>query len=382
MNNRPGLFALAVGTFALGIAEFAMMGILGDVAKEMNISIDRAGHLITCYSAGVAVGAPLLVFFRKLPLRKVLLILAATIVLGNVFAALSPNYTCLAVARFISGLPHGAFFGIGAIVCARLVDGSQGAAAVAMMIGGMTVANVVGVPVATFICNTFIWRYTFVLVAFSGLLAFFFIRLWIPYLSPLPDSGMKGQFRFLRSSAPWLIFGGVFFGQASVYCWLSYISPVMTDVVGFSLSDMTWIMVLVGLGMVAGNTIAGKCATKVSPSLVSATIAGMLLIILPAIYFCSPFKVISLVLAFIASACLFGIGGPQQFLIVKYSKGGEMLGGAGIQIAFNVSNACSAALGGLIISHGFRCDAISLFGIPLAAIGLACFLTFHHRFGD
>ncbi|MCI8998667.1 MAG: MFS transporter [Muribaculaceae bacterium] len=380
MKTKSGLFALAVGTFALGIAEFSMMGILSDVSKELGISVDRAGHLISAYSIGVAVGAPLLIFLRKLPLRTVLLILAATIVVGNTFAALSPGYVTLLIARFISGLPHGAFFGTGAIVCARLAEKGKGAAAVAVMVGGMTIANVFGVPAATFVSNALIWRYTFALVALFGLIAFICIRFMVPYLAPLPDTGMKGQFRFLKSAAPWLIYGGVFFGQAGVYCWLSYISPIMTHVTGFTLSDMTWIMVLVGVGMVTGNFLSGKCATRFSPAMVSATIAAMMLVVLPLIYFCSDMRLVSLILAFVASACLFGIGGPPQFLIVGFSKGGEMLGGAGIQIAFNVSNACSAAIGGAAIHHGLGFDATALLGIPFAFIGMICFMMLHHKY--
>lgn len=380
-KTKLSLLALAVGTFALGIAEFSMMGILGDVAKELDISVDKAGHLISAYSLGVAVGAPMLIFLRKLPLRTVLMILAGVIAVGNTFAALSPGYVALLVSRFISGLPHGAFFGAGAIVCDRLAPKGKGAAAVAVMVGGMTVANVVGVPAATFVSNALVWRYTFAIVALFGLLAFLSIRFLVPYIAPLPDSGsIKGQFRFLKSAAPWLIFGGVFFGQAAVYCWLSYISPIMTHITGFTLADMTWIMVLVGTGMVAGNFAAGKCATRFSPAMVSATIAAMMMVTLPLIYFCSDVRILSLLLAFVASACLFGIGGPPQYLIVGFSKGGEMLGAAGIQIAFNVSNACSAAIGGAAINHGFAYDSTALIGIPFALVGMVCFVALHRKY--
>lgn len=380
MKTKFSFWAIAVGTFALGIAEFGMMGILGDVAKDLDISVDKAGHLISAYSLGVAVGSPLLLLLRNMPLKSVLLILAAVIFGGNLFAALSPSYVALLVARFIAGLPHGAFFGAGAIVCTKLAAKGEGAAAVAIMIGGMTVANVVGVPFATFISNVLVWRYMFALVALFGLIAFLCIKFIVPYISPLPHSNIKGEFKFLRSSAPWLIYGGVFFAQAAVYCWLSYISPVMTNITGFTLSDMTWIMVLVGFGMVFGNFIAGKMATKHRPSLVSATIAGLMLIVLPALFFFSDIKFLSLLLAFVASACLFGVGGPPQYLIVGFSKGGEMLGAAGIQIAFNVSNATSAAIGGAAINYGLPYDSTALIGIPFALVGMLCFLMLHRKY--
>ena len=193
---KKSLLALAIGTFALGIAEFAMMGILSAVARELDVSIVKAGNLISAYSAGVAIGAPGLVLLRRWPLKRLLLLLTAMIAVGNAAAALSPGYYTLLAARFVSGLPHGAFFGAGAIVCSRLADVGKGAQAVAVMVGGMTVANVVGVPGATFVTNVISWRVAFAIVSFFGMLAFAGMRAWVPYLKPLPDSGLKGQFRF------------------------------------------------------------------------------------------------------------------------------------------------------------------------------------------
>ena len=169
---KKSLLALAIGTFALGIAEFAMMGILSAVARELDVSIVKAGNLISAYSAGVAIGAPGLVLLRRWPLKRLLLLLTAMIAVGNAAAALSPGYYTLLAARFVSGLPHGAFFGAGAIVCSRLADVGKGAQAVAVMVGGMTVANVVGVPGATFVTNVISWRVAFAIVSFFGMLAF------------------------------------------------------------------------------------------------------------------------------------------------------------------------------------------------------------------
>ena len=377
---KKSLLSLAFGTFALGIVEFGMMGILSDIANDLNISIIKAGHLISAYSAGVAVGAPSLLFLRKFPLRRLMLLLAAIIAVGNALVALSPNYVCLLSARFIAGLPHGAFFGAGAIVCSKLADNGKGASAVAVLVGGMTIANLIGVPGFTFMCHILSWRLPFGMVALFGLITFIAIKYWVPILSPLPDSGMKGQFRFLSKPAPWLIYAGVFFEQASVYCWLSYISPIMTKVAGFSESSMTFIMVLVGAGMVFGNFYAGRLSDKYTPSIVTAIIATLTIVLMPMMYMFASYKIPSLLFAFIAPGVLFGLGGPLQYLIVRYAKGGEMLGGAGIQIAFNVSNAVAAILGGAVIKHGFGLASPALAGIPCAIVGaIALYTLYYHE---
>lgn len=383
---KKSLLSLAFGTFALGMSEFGMMGILSDIASDLDISVVKAGYLISAYSIGVAIGAPSLLLLRKQPLRRLMLLLAAVIALGNAMVALSPSFGFLLAARFVSGLPHGAFFGAGAIVCSKLADPGKGASAVAVLIGGMTVANLIGVPAFTFVCHMLSWRLPFGIVSLIGLATFIAIRCWVPVLPSLPDTGLKGQFRFLSKPAPWLIYAGVFFGQASVYCWMSYIAPIMTKVTGFSDASMTFIMILVGAGMVFGNFYAGKLADKYSPSIVSATMAAIMIVLMPMIYLCASYKMPSLIFAFVASGLLFGLGGPLQYLIVRYAKGGEMLGGAGIQISFNVSNAVAAAMGGAVIDMGYGLASPALAGVPCAVVGAVAlyilFLQEKHRNGQ
>ncbi len=151
---KKSLFSLALGTFALGISEFLMMGILGNIASALDVNITQAGHLISAYATGVCFGAPALLFFRKTPLKKIMMVLAAIISVGNLLAFLAPGYWMLFAARFISGLPHGAYFGVGAIVARRLAKPGHEVGAVSFMIGGMTVATLAGVPLGTFITNT------------------------------------------------------------------------------------------------------------------------------------------------------------------------------------------------------------------------------------
>ena len=377
---KKGLIAIAIVTFALGITEFGMMGILEDVAHNLDISVVKAGHFITAYSTGVAVGAPMLVLLRKWPLKKLLLLLVSIILIGNVCTAVSPEYFTLLISRFISGIPHGAFFGAAAIVAERIAPDGRKAQAVAIVVGGMTVANMVGVPLATFLSNFFNWRAAFATVSVCALAGLVAIKVYLPVLSSLPDTGIKGQFHFLSKPGPWLVYAGVFFGQASVYCWLSYIAPMMIQVTHFSESAMSWIMVVVGFGMVVGNSITGKLSDRYSAARVTAIVAALLIVVMPALYFSAPYKIPSVIFAFIAPACLFGIGGPLQYLIVRYAKGGEMLGGAGIQIAFNVSNAISASLGGLVIHHGYGFAAPALLGVPFALVGSVALFVLYRKY--
>lgn len=366
---KKSLVSLALVTFSLGVAEFGMMGILGDVAASLYVDIAHAGHFISAYSLGVAIGAPMLIVLRKMGLRSLLLLLATLITIGNICSAVSPGYATLLVSRLISGLPHGAYFGAAAIVCSRLVPPEKGASAVAVMVGGMTVANLVGVPLGTYLSDNFSWRLCFGVAAAVSLAGILGIYAYVPSLKPLTDTGIKGQFRFLLHPEPWLIYCGVFFGQASVYCWFSYIQPSMTSLAGYPMADMTWIMLLAGSGMVAGNIAAGKLADKYGAALVSGTICVLLVGIMSTMYFMADSKVVSVILMFMATAGLFGLGGPLQYLIVRYSNGGEMLGGAGIQISFNVSNAMSAAIGGWAISSGFGVASTAIIGVPFALTG-------------
>lgn len=376
---NKGLFALAMGTFALGIAEFLMMGILGELAQDLDVSISEAGHLISAYASGVCFGAPALLFVRKVKLKTIMLTLAAVIAIGNLFASLAPGYWWLFAARFISGLPHGAYFGVGAIVARRLAKPGHEVAAVAFMIGGMTVATLSGVPLGTFITNHFTWRIAFMIVALTGILTFCAIRRNVADVGRLKDMGFKGQFRFLRTLPPWLIFGGVIFGQIGFYCWYSYIDPQLTEVAGFSVNQLSWLMVLAGFGMFLGNYLIGVMGVRFKPSALAATVEAVGIPMLIAFYLFSDNKVAAVLLMIAGTAILFGSGSPLQSSIVGYAKGGEMLGAASIQIAYNAGNAIAAYIGGIAIKEGYGYSAPSLVGIPFVVIGATLLYILYFR---
>lgn len=376
---KKGLFALALGTFALGISEFLMMGILSNLAQDLDISISRAGHLISAYATGVCCGAPALLFARKIPLKRIMLILAATIAAGNLLAALSPDFWCLLAARFISGLPHGAYFGVGAIVARRLASPGREVSAVSFMIAGMTVATLGGVPLGTFLTEIVSWRVAFLIVAVSGILTFIALRHWVPQVKGLPDMGFKGQFKFMGTLPPWLIFGGVLFGQIGMYCWYSYIDPQMIHVAGFPAPAMSWIMILAGLGMFLGNILAGQLSDRFKPSAVAAWVQTGGMVVLALFYFLADIQWLAVPLMMLGTAALFGSGSPLQSSIVGYSRGGEMLGAAGIQIAYNAGNAVAAWIGGRVIASGYGYTSPALVGIPLIAIGSALLFILYFR---
>ena len=375
---KKSLIALAFGTLGLGIAEFVMMGILPDVAKDLGISIPVAGHFISAYALGVCVGAPVLILARKHPLKHILLAWVTLMMVGNTCAALAPNYWVLLLARFISGLPHGAYFGVASIVAEKLADKGKGSEAVSIMIAGMTIANLFGVPLGTSLSNSISWRVTFLLVGCWGVIILYYIWRWVPHVEGLKDTGFKGQFRFLKTPAPWLILGATALGNGGVFCWYSYINPLLTEVSGFTAESITALMVLAGFGMVVGNLVSGRLSDRYTPGKVGTTVQAMICIVLLLIFFLSPYPWLSALLMCLCTAGLFAVSSPEQVLIIRVAKGGEMLGAACVQVAFNLGNAIGAYVGGLAISGGYRYPALA--GVPFAMVGFILFLTFYKKY--
>lgn len=375
---KKSLIALAFGTLGLGIAEFTMMGILPYVARDLNISIPVAGHFISAYALGVCAGAPMLIVARKRPLKHILLVLMALMLVGNLGAAMAPDYWLLLAARFISGLPHGAYFGVASIVAGKLADEGKSSEAVSIMIAGMTVANLFGVPLGTSLSHMLSWRVTFLLVGCWGLIVLYYIWRWVPVIEGLKDTGFKGQFRFLKPPAPWLILGATALGNGGVFCWYSYITPLLTNVSGFSAESVTALMVLAGFGMVVGNLVSGRLSDRYTPGKVGTVVQGMICILLLMIFFLSPNPWCSAILMALCTAGLFAVSSPEQVLIIRVAPGGEMLGGACVQIAFNLGNAIGAYVGGLALSGGYRYPALA--GVPFALVGFVLFAVFYKKF--
>ncbi len=377
---KKGLFALALGTFTLGMAEFIIEGILTDIAHNMNVSIPQAGHLISIYALGVCAGAFSLILMYKYRPKKILLFLTSLIVAGAVIAAVAPNYWLLLCARFVQGLPHGAYFGTATIVAVKMAKEGKGTQAVAMMCAGMPVANLIGVPLGTFLSHIISWRVPFLISIILGIITLTMIYRWVPDVEALPNKGMKAQFRFLRFPAPWLIIAATFLGNGGILCWFSYISPLLQQNGGFSAASISALMILAGLGMVVGNQLSAYLADRIQPGRFTCHLQFLAAAALLATFLLADLGWVAVGLMFVNCACLFGIGSPEQFLIVKHSEGGEMLGGCCIQAAFNLGNAIGAFLGGIPVSLGLEYNYPALIGMFMALAGAFCLLAFHKKY--
>ena len=377
---KKSLIALAFGTLALGIAEFVMMGILPDVARSMNISIPKAGHFISAYALGVCCGAPMLVVGHKYPLKNILIFLSVLILTGSTLAVLSQSYYMLIVARFISGLPHGAYFGVASIVALKLADEDHKASAVSIMIAGMTIANLFGVPLGTGMSAHLSWRAPFFLVIFISLLVIYYIWKWVPGVGSLPNEGFKNQFAFLKAPAPWLILLATMTCNGGIFCWYSYISPLLTSVSGFPHEALSSLMVAAGFGMVVGNLGSGRLCDKYRPGHVALCIQAFTTVVLVLIYLFAENKWITAFLMIVCAANLFAVSSPQQLLILRHAPGGEMLGGASVQMAFNLGNALGAFFGGLPIAYGLSPRYSALVGVPFVIVGIISFTVFCRKY--
>jgi DHA1 family arabinose polymer transporter-like MFS transporter len=377
MNNtkrspiKLSLISLTIGGFSIGMTEFLMMGILQDMSRSLNISIPEAGHLISIYALGVVIGAPLMVgLTAKLSPKKVLISLMLMVGVFNGLFALASSYHFLMTARLLAGLPHGAFFGIGAVVASRLAEPGREARAVSVMFAGLTVANIIGVPLGTYIGHNLSWRYSFILIAIIALLAALAVKLWMPALKANSQSSFLESFGIFRQKELWLIIGISAIGTGGLFAWISYIGPLMTEVAGFKSSSLTLIMIIAGLGMVVGNFVGGRLADRYSPITTCTVLLLTMVVVLFATVALVQFKPTAILMTFITGAVGFGMIAPMQMLIVQHAKGAEMLASALLQATSNIANALGAFLGGLPIAAGFSYTSPELVGAALAFSGL------------
>ena len=380
MNGIKGLIALAFGTLSLGVAEFVMMGLLPYIAKDFDVSVATAGHAISAYAFGVMVGALALAFLHKFKLKHIVIALVVVQLVGVVATSFANSFNILLLTRFISGLPHGCFFGVGAIVAQRIATNGKGNSAVAIMVAGMTVANVFGVPLGTALAHSVSWRVVFYLLFFWGLIVLFSVIKWLPDTGKIPPTTFKTQFKFLKTVAPWLVLLATFFGNGGMFCVLSYVSPMLTQFGSLPLSYVSAVMVGIGLSMVFGNLISGHLADKLRSGKVFMYfhIMGVVtMILMAAIGFITP---IGVVLACLIGLCLFAVGTPQRVSILHTAIGGPLIGSAMIQVAFNFGNMLGALIGGVPFTFNLNLGMVAIFGALLGILGVVCAYLYQKKY--
>ncbi|MBT1170835.1 MFS transporter [Bifidobacterium sp. SO4] len=376
---KKSLLTLSFGAFALGAAEFVMMGVLPRTASELGVDIPTAGHFISSYAIGVCFGTLMLIFGRRIAPKQLLVGFTALIAAGNLLAAFSSSYAMLIAARFISGLPHGAFFGTASVVAKRLAKPGHEAVAVSIVLTGQTIANMLGVSAGTLLGELLTWRLAFATLGLWATITLFLISLWLPNLAPIKDAGLRGQFRFLVTPRPWLILGAVLLGSSGVFCWWSYVSPWLTQVGGFPSSITPALMALAGFGMVVGGIAGGKLADLWHPGIASSLGQGMICITLLLIALDPGSMPTTALLTFLCACGMFFVNSPQQLVMVEIGEGGgEMVAAALVQIGFNFGNSIGAAVGGGVLdTFGSNYHLTALAGIPFSLVAATLLFIFH-----
>jgi len=373
---RRALLALAVGGFAIGTGEFVMMGLLPQVASDLSVSIPRAGELISVYALGVVVGAPLLTAASvRFPRKTVLLVLMSWFAAANLLSAIAPTFGLVMLARFASGLPHGAFFGAGAVVAGGLVERSRANSAMAVMFAGLTVANIVGVPLTTILGQHTGWRAVYAIVGLIGLLAVAAIAFAVPGEKKNVGDGSVAQVSIvheLRAFAKpevWLVLGIAMLGGGGLFATFSYITPMMTNVTHYADSSITWLLVLFGLGMTVGNLAGARMSDRFpTRTLLWSLVAE---IVVAAAFLGADHNKISAAIGIFLFPLTALAGLPTlQGRIIVLAGGAPNLAAASIQAAFNIANSIGAYLAGLAITAGYGYSSPNLVAAVLVAIGL------------
>ena len=377
MKLNPPLLALAAGAFGIGVTEFAPMGLLPIIATDLGVSIPTSGLLISAYALGVMLGAPLMTLTTgRVPRRTLLIGLAAIFTVGNLLSAISTDYTMLLIARVITSLNHGAFFGVGSIVAAILVAPNRQAGAVAAMFMGLTIANVVGVPLATWAGDALGWRASFWGIAAIGVGVMAALRLTLPNL-PAPTGGnIAAELRVLGRGPVLAALALTVIGSSAMFTVFTYIAPSLSEQTHASLGFVTAMLVTYGLGLTLGNWLGGRFADRSVDRTLIVTLAS-LSAILVAFAFAMPFAVPTSILVFLWGIASFALVPPLQVRVMAAAGDAPNLASAMNIGAFNLGNAIGAAVGGAVIAGGLGYPAVSIAGAIASGLGLllVLFLT-------
>ncbi|MDR6679067.1 MFS transporter [Pseudomonas oryzihabitans] len=379
MRINPPLLALATGAFGIGVTEFAPMGMLPGIAADLGVSIPAAGLLVSAYALGVLIGAPLMTLTTgRIPRRNLLIGLMAIFTLGNLMSALASDYTSLLIARVVTSLNHGAFFGVGALVAASVVAPDKRAGAVAAMFMGLTLATIGGVPLATWFGELLGWRQAFWGIAGLGVLTM--VALWfaLPNVALPPSDGVMAEIRVLARPQVVAALALTVVGSGAMFTVFTYIAPILSRETHASTAFITAMLVLFGVGLTLGNLWGGKAADKSIDRTLIASL-GVLIVVLLAFTVLMRWPLPAAVAILIWGIASFALVPPLQMRVMEAAQDAPNLASAVNIGAFNLGNAIGAALGGAVIKAGLGYPAISLAGAGMAALGLLMVLAFAWR---
>ena len=365
--------ALAVGGFAIGTGEFAIMGLLPDVAASYGVTITEAGHVISAYALGVVVGAPVIAALAaKLPRKTLLLILMSLFAGGNILSALAPQFLSFTALRFVTGLPHGAYFGVAALVAASMAPPHRRVRAVARVMLGLTIATLVGTPIATFLGQILSWRAAFMMVAAIGIICVLLIAIYLPKDQVAEGASMRRELGAFKRLQVWLSFAVAAIGFGGMFAIFSYIAKTTTDTAGLSVSMVAVVLALFGIGMNVGNVVGSRMADRS----LNGTIGGMLAfnVVLMAIFSMTAHNPVMLYICVFLTGCGFAACPAVQTRLMDVAADAQTLAAATMHSAFNIANALGAWLGGVVIAAGYGYAATGYVGSVLSALGLVVFL--------
>lgn len=365
------VLALTMCAFCIGTAEFVVMGLLPDIARDLAVSIPLAGQLVTAYAIGVVIGAPILaVATGRMRRKQVLLLMVGVFILGNFLSAISPNYALLVIARILAAFAHGTLFGVGAIVAAGMVPANRQASAIGLMFLGLTLANILGVPLGTLVGQEYGWRATFWVITALGLIALVPVATLVPDIATRPSKGLAHEFTVLRRPNVLLAISTTVFTSASIFTLFTYIVPLLQDVTGFTPSNITLILFMIGVGLTIGITIGGKFSDR-GPMRAMITMLALLVLTLAALPVVIHDKIATLVVLFLWAVVMFATVPGLQSRVVDKARDAPNLASTLNIGGFNLGNALGAFLGGLVIDQGWSLPTVPLAGAAVALIALA-----------
>ncbi|MCE0534262.1 MFS transporter [Kineosporia rhizophila] len=371
---RRALLVLAICSFGLGTGEYASLGLLPDIAQDLDITATQVGNLISAYALGVVIGAPVLAAVSvRFPRKGLLISLVLALAVGNLLSAAMPSFWGLLAMRFLAGLPHGAFFGLASVQAANLVPQARRSQAMAVVFAGLTISNVVGVPLTTYIGQNTSWRLVFVLVAVVELVGVLGMLVAVPRSAradrDAPDGpNLRTELRAFKNLQIWLSLGVAMIGCGAIFSTFSYIAPMMTEVAGYAEESITPLLVLFGLGMTFGNLVGARLSDRFEVTRVIYGVMAAQVVVAGIFFFASSNRIASAVMIFVFPFCNTMAFPALQNRIITMAGGAPNLAAASMHAAFNIANSLGAWLGGLTIAAGWGYNAPNLVAVGLGLV--------------